>query len=299
VVASSRPVTVVSDTTAYLPTEIVEANGIRLVSLYVNWEDGSERESEMSSFDDFYERLRGAEKLPTTSQPSIGDFLEVYEPLIEQGRDVVSIHISGGISGTVESARQARDRLAEQGAAGRVTVVDSKTGCGGLGLVALAAAQAAHALANADDVLERANEARETLKMWFAVDTLEYLRRGGRIGAASAWLGTALKIKPILTLENEITPVERVRTSARALERLADYAEQRKADGADGWVVQHIQAREEAEDLVKETEEIMGRPPLFVSEVGPVIGAHVGPGLLGVGGVPARMVERAVDAGRR
>jgi DegV family protein with EDD domain len=293
VVPSSRPVTVVSDTTAYLPTEIVDQNGIRLVSLYVNWEDGSERESEMAGFDDFYERLRSAEKLPTTSQPSIGDFLEVYEPLIEQGRDVVSIHISGGISGTVESARQARDRLIEQGAAGRVTVLDSRTGCGGLGLVALAAAQAARAEVNADEVAERANEAREALKMWFAVDTLEYLRRGGRIGAASAWLGTALKIKPILTLENEITPIERVRTSGRALERLADYAEQRKADGADGWVVQHIQAGEQAEKLVKETEQVMGRPPVFVSEVGPVIGAHVGPGLLGVGGVPARMVERA------
>jgi fatty acid kinase fatty acid binding subunit len=292
VVPSPRPVTVVSDTTAYLPTEIVEQNGIRLVSLYVNWEDGgSERESEMASFDAFYERLRTAEKLPTTSQPSIGDFLEVYEPLIEQGQDLVSIHISGGISGTVDSARQARDRLAEQGAAGRVTVLDSKTACGGLGLVALGAALAARAGANPEEVVERANEVREELKMWFAVDTLEYLRRGGRIGAASAWMGTALKIKPILTLESEITPIERVRTSARSLQRLTDYAEQRQADGADGWVVQHIQAPEQARELIERTEQIMGRPPVFVSEVGPVIGAHVGPGLLGVGGVPARLVE--------
>jgi fatty acid-binding protein DegV len=106
-----------------------------------------------------------------------------------------------------------------------------------------------------------------------------------------------LKIKPILTLENEITPIERVRTSARALERLADYAEQRKADGADGWVVQHIQAHEQAAELVKETEKIMERPPLFVSEIGPVIGAHVGPGLLGVGGVPARIVAPVSTAG--
>jgi DegV family protein with EDD domain len=291
-VPSPRPVTVVSDTTGYLPTEIVERNGIRLVSLYVNWEDGSsERESEMASFDAFYERLRTAEKLPTTSQPSIGDFLEVYEPLIEQGQDVVSIHLSGGISGTVDSARQARDRLAEQGAAGRVTVLDSKTACGGLGLVALAAALAARAGANPEEVVERANEVREELKMWFAVDTLEYLRRGGRIGAASAWMGTALKIKPILTLESEITPIERVRTSARSLQRLTDYAEQRQADGADGWVVQHIQAPEQAQELIERTEQIMGRPPVFVSEVGPVIGAHAGPGLLGVGGVPARLVE--------
>jgi DegV family protein with EDD domain len=290
-VPSSRPVTVVCDTTAYLPPEIVERNGIRLVSLYVNWEDGSERESEMPNFDAFYERLRTAEKLPTTSQPSIGDFLEAYEPLIEQGRDVVSIHISGGISGTVDSARQARDRLAEQGAAGRVNVIDSQSACGGLGLIALAAAHAARAGANSDEVAERVNETRGALKMWFAVDTLEYLRRGGRIGAASAWMGTALKIKPILTLEDEITPIERVRTSARALQRLTDYAEQRKADGAEGWVVQHVQAPEQAAQLVKATEQIMGRPPLFVSEVGPVIGAHVGPGLLGVGGVPARFVE--------
>ena len=128
--------------------------------------------------------------------------------------------------------------------------------------------------------------------MWFAVDTLEYLRRGGRIGAASAWLGSALKIKPILTLEREITPIERVRTAARARGRLADYAEQRKADGADSWVVQHIQAPDEAADLIAEAEKIMGMPPLFVSEIGPVIGAHVGPGLLGIGGIPPKLLER-------
>ena len=122
--------------------------------------------------------------------------------------------------------------------------------------------------------------------MWFAVDTLEYLRRGGRIGAASAWLGMALKVKPILTLDQEIRPIERVRTSARALRRLTEYAEERARDGADAWVVQHIQAPAEAQELIDATEEIMGKPPLFVSEIGPVIGAHVGPGLLGVGGIP-------------
>ena len=139
--------------------------------------------------------------------------------------------------------------------------------------------------------MERTRAAREVLKMWFAVDTLEYLRRGGRIGAASAWLGSALKIKPILTLEQEITPIERVRTGAKALRRMVEYAEQLHADGADAWVVQHIQAPEEAGQLVAEVEEIMGRPPLFVSEVGPVLGTHVGPGLLGVGGLPPSLVE--------
>jgi DegV family protein with EDD domain len=247
----------------------------------------------MPTFDGFYQRLRAAEQLPTTSQPSIGDFLEVYEPLLEQGRDIVSIHISGALSGTVDAARQAADRLAESGARDRINVVDSESGCGGLGLVTLAAAYTAQAGAGSAEVVERARETRRGFKMWFAVDTLEYLRRGGRIGAASAWLGSALKIKPILTLEDEITPVERVRTAARARRRLADYAQQRKEDGADLWVVQHVQAPEEAAELVAEVEKIMGRPPLWVSEIGPVIGAHVGPGLLGIGGVPPQMLEPA------
>jgi DegV family protein with EDD domain len=250
----------------------------------------------MPDFDAFYERLRTAEQLPTTSQPSIGDFLEVYEPLIDEGRDIVSIHISAGLSGTVDSARQAAERLAERGAGDRVTVIDSESACGGLGITVLAAAAAAKRGAGAQEVADKARAARRDLKMWFAVDTLEYLRRGGRIGAASAWLGTALKIKPILTVESEITPIERVRTGARALRRLGDYARQRKSDGADAWVVQHIQAPDEAEELVAETQKLMGKPPLFVSEVGPVIGTHVGPGLLGVGGVPSHHFEGGPSA---
>jgi DegV family protein with EDD domain len=284
-------VAIVSDTTAYLPAELVSDSEIHLVSLYVNWEDRSERELDMPDFEDFYGRLRTAERLPTTSQPSIGDFLDVYEPLVEHGLDVVSVHISGGISGTVEAARQAKERLAERGVGDRVTVVDSERTCGGLGLLALAGARAAKAGAPLDEVIARIETARANLKMWFAVDTLEYLRRGGRIGAASAWLGSALKIKPILTLDKEITPIERVRTGAKARQRLLEYAEQRHADGADGWVVQHIQAPAEAAELVQESERIMGRPPVFTSEIGPVIGAHVGPGLLGVGGIPLRDLE--------
>jgi DegV family protein with EDD domain len=293
-------VAVVTDTTAYLPADVVRAEDLHLVSLYVNWPEGSEREADMPGFEGFYERLSTADQLPTTSQPSIGDFLEVWEPLLDDGREIVSIHISGGLSGTIESARQARDRLGE--GATRVEVIDSTTACGGLGLVAIGAARAAAAGAEREAVAERALEARRALKMWFAVETLEYLRRGGRIGAASAWLGTALRIKPILTVESEITPIERVRTSARAAARLTAYAQQRADDGADGWVVQHIRAPDEARQLAAATEEIMGRPPMFCSEVGPVIGAHVGPGLLGVGGVPLSALTPAsagLSAGQR
>ena len=120
--------------------------------------------------------------------------------------------------------------------------------------------------------------------MWFAIDTLEYLRRGGRIGAAQAWLGSALQIKPILTLEEEITPVERVRTRRRAFERMVEFARERKEAGAGAWVVQHIHDPDAARRLVDECRQVFGSDPVFVSEIGPVIGAHVGPGLLGFGG---------------
>jgi fatty acid kinase fatty acid binding subunit len=288
---ATQPVAVVSDTTSYLPRELVEETEVRLVSLYVNWEDGSQREADMPNFDAFYTRLRTADQLPTTSQPSIGDFLEVYEPLIEEGRDIVSIHIAGGISGTVDAARQAAERIAENGAPDRITVIDSESACGGLGLITIAAARAALSGAGARVVAERAHDTSRWMKMWFAVDTLEYLRKGGRIGAAQAWVGSALKIKPILTFEQEVTPIERVRTGARARARLTAYIDQHRKDGADVWVVQHIQAPDEAASLVSEVEKIMGRPPMWVSEIGPVIGTHAGPGLLGVGGVAASMLE--------
>jgi DegV family protein with EDD domain len=278
-------VAIVADTTHYLPRELVQAEEVHLVSLYVNWPDHQEREADMPDFDGFYERLGTAAELPTTSQPSIGDFLAVYEPLLAEGRDIVSVHLSGAISGTVQAARQAAQQTG-----GRIEVVDSETGAGGLGLVVLAAASAARAGAGADEVVAAARSAREQLKIWFAVDTLEYLQRGGRIGKAQALLGAALKIKPILTLDSEIVPIERVRTSGRAFERLVEHLRSRKNDGADGWVIQHIQAREQADRLVERGREIFGSEPVWVSEVGPVIGAHVGPGLLGAGGCPRHLL---------
>ena len=285
-------VAVVSDTTAYFPTEVAEANGIRIVSLYVNFgSERTEREADIADYDVFYDELRSAAKLPTTSQPSVGDFVSVYEPLLSEGQDVVSIHIAGGLSGTPEAARQAKETLERDGKGGdRVHVIDSRTAAGGLGLVALAAARRAADGGDADSVVAATLAAREELKMWFAIDTLEFLKRGGRIGAASAWIGSTLKIKPILSVESEITPVERVRTSARAFERMVDYARQREESGADAWVVQHIQAPDQAIQLAERCREIFDREPAFTSELGPVLGAHTGPGLLGVGAIPSRFL---------
>jgi DegV family protein with EDD domain len=285
------PVTVVTDTTNYLPRELADREGIHQVSLYVGWQDDQRREIELDGFDAFYERLRTDPDLPTTSQPSIGDFLAVWEPLLEDGQDIVSIHLAGGISGTCETARQAQSLLVERGLGERIEVIDGETACGGLGLVLLAAAAAAHKGAEKEAVVTRAREAREVLKIWFCVDTLEYLRRGGRIGNAQAWIGSTLKIKPILSLDYEITPVERVRTAKRAFERMVQYARELHDSGADRWVVQHIQATEQAQRLIERCREIFDSEPIFTSEVGPVIGTYTGPGLLGVGALPNSLLS--------
>jgi DegV family protein with EDD domain len=264
---------------------VLSENGIREVSLYVHFKDEAQRESDITDYNAYYRRLGSSPDLPTTSQPSIGDFLAVYEPLLDAGDEIVSVHLAGGMSGTVRAAEQAREQLGDR--ASRVHVVDSATACGGEGLVALAAAAAARRGLDGAAVASHAREARSRLKMWFAIDTLEYLRRGGRIAGAQAWLGSALKIKPILTVEAEITPIERVRTSRRAFERMVDLLQTLHDDGADAYMVQHIQAPAEAQQLAARGEQIFGHPPRVISEIGPVIGTHVGPGLLGAGGLPS------------
>jgi DegV family protein with EDD domain len=279
------PVAIVTDSTHYLPRELVGDRGVGEVSLYVSRDGGVVREADIDDYGAFYEQLRASDSLPTTSQPSIGDFLAVYEPLLDAGRDVVSLHLSGGISGTVESGRQAAAEALRERPDRRIEVVDTGSAAGGLGLIVLAAVAAAARGADVAEVVDRSQAAMASSKIWFAVDTLEYLRRGGRIGTAQAWVGGALKIKPILTLRDEIVPIERVRTSGRAFERLYEYLQGRKTDGATAWAVQHIRAGDEAQRMVERGRELFGTEPEFVSEIGAVIGAHAGPGLLGVAGI--------------
>jgi DegV family protein with EDD domain len=281
-------VAVVTDSTSYLPAGVAEQHGVTVVPLYVVF--GGDRtvpETEITDYDVFFEELRSADALPTTSQPSVGDFRAAYEPLLAEGREILSVHISGGLSGTPEAARQAKEALEREGKGGdRIQVIDSTTAAGGLGYMVLAAVKAARDGGNAEQVAAHVIEARKQLKMWFAVDTLEFLRRGGRIGAASAWIGSTLKVKPILTVENEMTPVERVRTSGRAFERMVDYAKQRRDSGADAWCVQHINAPDQAAALIERIRELFDSEPTIVSEIGPVLAVHTGPGLLGTGGLP-------------
>lgn len=281
--AGLRSVAVVTDSTTYLPPMLIERWGIGRVSLYVGWGGDHKPEAEYD-LDDFYARLRSSEDLPSTSQPSVGDFLAVYEPLAAAGRDVASIHIAAGLSGTCESAREAARVIAEKGLPGRVEVVDAETGAGGLGCLVLAAAEAAASGASLEETVAAARATRASLEMWFCLDTLEYLRKGGRIGAAQALVGSALRIKPILTFGTEIAPVGRVRTRRRAMERMAAYLEELRERGASGWFVQHAQSQDDAESLVAKGTALFGSDPLFCTQVGPVLGAHLGAGML-VGGI--------------
>jgi DegV family protein with EDD domain len=284
-------VAIVTDSTQNLPAEIIARDELHVVSLYVSIDGAQQREVDITDYAAFYEALRASDAAATTSQPSIGDFLAVFEPLLDDGRDIVAVLISAGISGTVESARQAAEEALRTRPGRRIEVVDSGSSAGGLGLIAMAAAAAARGGGDVDAVAQRAQDTKASMKIWFAVDTLEFLRRGGRIGAAQAWVGGALKIKPLLTLVETITPIERVRTSGRAFERLVAYAASRKEDGCDAWAVQHIQAPEEAQRLVDRCREIFGSEPRFINQIGPVLGCHVGPGLLGVAGLPPALLD--------
>jgi DegV family protein with EDD domain len=275
---------IVTDSTPYLPGRLIERWSIRQVSLYVGWEGELRREDSYTDLDAFYARLHDSPSLPTTSQPSAGDFVACFEPLVRAGRDVLSIHLASGLSGTCESAREAARLVAEAGHRGRVEVIDSQTGAGGLGCLVIVAAELSERGASLQEIVEAVSRARATLDIWFCLDTLEYLRRGGRIGAAQAVVGTALKLKPILTFGTEIAPVGRVRTRQRALERMVAYLNELHDRGATDWIVQHAQSPGDAEQLVERGQAIFGYDPLFCTQVGPVLGAHLGAGML-VGGM--------------
>jgi DegV family protein with EDD domain len=285
-------VAVVTDTTAYLPRDLIQRHGITTISLYYSFADRvARRESEFEEFSSFYSELEAADPLPTTLPPAVEDFVSTYEPLLADGGSVVSVHISSGISETCAVARRAAAEL--QGGRGgeRVHVIDSASAAIPLGMLTLAAARAAAAGRDTHEVVELVRQARMECQNRFLLDTLEFLRRGGRIGSATAWIGSTLNIKPLLTLESEIRAVERVRTRERGIERLIDFARQVHASGTMAWAVQHTNAPDAAQMLVGRLQEVFWRPPTFVTEIGPVIGTHAGPGLLGFMALPARFLD--------
>lgn len=279
-------VAVVTDSTGYLPPALVDKLDITVVSQYYDIGGGPLRESEFNGdFVRFYAELDASKNIAKTSAPAVEDFVAVFDGLLKQHGAVVSVLISSGISETCSMARQAAAKLEGEGGE-HVVVIDSAGFGGHLGLQALVAARAAAGGADPEGVVERVRQARKEIKGWGLVDTLEYLRRSNRVGAVAAWVGSALDLKPILTIESELKALERVRTHRRGVERLIELMVQRRAAGADRWFVQHAFAHEEAKRLAERLAELFGTEPEFISEIGPVVATHVGPGTLVVGGLP-------------
>jgi DegV family protein with EDD domain len=271
---------------------------IQVVSLYWDLGDGPARETDYGGdYGEFWVALEAAATVATTSPPTVEDFVAVYEPLLAANRDVVSIHISSGMSKTCTNAEAAARQLAAAGKGGeRVTVVDSAASGGQLGLLALATAQSARRGLDADAVARVATEARHEAAGWFMLDTMEYLRRGGRIGTTVAWLGSTLNVKPILEVGSEFRAVERVRTRERALERLVDFARRQAAAGADAWSVNHARAKEDAIELANRVRGLFPGPPELIAEISPVIGTHLGPGGVGIFTMPTRFLNQGPES---
>ncbi|HEX8004477.1 MAG TPA: DegV family protein [Mycobacteriales bacterium] len=270
-------VSVVTDSTAYLPPELAVEHGIAVVPLQVTMGERTALEGVDLTPAEFAAWIAGAGRRATTSQPTPAAFLSVYGAAASD--EIVSVHLSGALSGTVGAA----DAAGRQ--SGRtVRVVDSRQTGMGLGFAALAAASAARAGAPLADVARAAEVAAAATRTFFYVDTLEHLRRGGRIGAAAALVGTALSVKPLLHIaDGSIAPLEKVRTSARAIARLEELAVAEAGSSPVRVAVHHLASAERAAALAERLRARLGAlQDLVVSEVGAVVGAHVGPGMLAV-----------------
>ena len=279
---SQKRVAVVTDSTADLASDLVDERGITVVPLTVILEGRDYLDGVDITADEFYVRLAAAEGGASTSQPSPGRFAEVYRQLLDQHDEVVSLHISALLSGTYEAATQGAALVDPA----RVRVVDTGMVSMPLALLTLAASAMAAQGAGAEEIAERVRPIQERMRVYFMVATLEYLRRGGRIGRASALLGSVLQVKPVLTIaEGQVAPLERVRTQERALTRVIELA-----SGMAGPVcalVGHATAAEAADRIARALEP--HAESLIVAPLGPVVGAHAGPGTVGVGCYPAEL----------
>jgi len=286
---SKQSVAIVTDSTADLPPQLAASRSITVVPLTLNFDGKALLDGVDIRPDEFYRRLPSVATHPTTSQPSAGRFAEAYSALLADHDAVVSIHISEKLSGTFESARQG----AAMTDAERVRVVDSENVSMSLGLLALTASSLAASGADAETIEAKMLDMRQLVQTYFSVATLEFLRRGGRIGRASAFLGSVLQVKPVLCIRDGlVTPLERVRTFERARNRIVELT--REVDRGHGVcvIVGHAGAEADAERIGRELDPIA--ETLMIQPLGPVVGAHAGPGVVGVGCYPAELFRLGI-----
>ncbi len=269
---------IVIDSTADMPSALVQAYGITVVPLNVHFGTEVFRDSIEISADEFYKRLASSPKLPTTSQPTVGDFLEVYQELSNTTDEIVSIHVSDKLSGTLNSANQAKGQYTGNA---RIEVVDSEHVSMGLGMVAIAASKAAQGGATIEDVVKEAKQTISKVQFVGLVDTLEYLEKGGRIGKAQALVGSILRLKPLLTVKNgEVHPLEKIRTRSKGIDRLCDIVKEHVP--LESLAVVYTTTPDDAAQLADRLRPLVPSGDIPISQVGPVVGTHAGPGVLGI-----------------
>jgi DegV family protein with EDD domain len=277
---SSQGIVVVTDSSAYIPEEALGGFNIPVIPLWLHWGDERFRDGVDIDPPTFYRRLRTDKTFPTTSQPSAGEFEDFFRRVGAGADAIVGVFISSKLSGTVPNAQAAQAQSPEL----TIHIVDSLSTSMGLGFTVLAAAQAAAAGKSLDEVVAAAEEMRDRMHVLFAVDTLEYLHRGGRIGGAKRLLGTALNIKPLLHLEEgHIEPLAQVRTKRKAVAQMLEVAEER-LDGkrmAQAAVLD-VDSPEEGDAIAEWVEERFDISPVYRTTVSPAIGTHAGPGTVGL-----------------
>jgi DegV family protein with EDD domain len=291
---TNRSVAIVTDSTADLLPALAAARSIAVVPLTLHFDGQSLLDGVDITPSEFYRKLPNATTHPTTSQPSPGQFADTYAALLADHDSIVSIHISQKLSGTFESAQQAAELTDPK----RVHVIDSQVVSMSLGLVTLAASKLAEQGADAISIVDKVDAMRPEVQTYFSVATLEFLRRGGRIGRASALLGSVLQVKPVLCIRDGlVTPLERVRTFERALNRVVELV--RAVDRGHGVCacVGHAGAEADAERVARELEPIA--ETLMIQPLGPVVGAHAGPGVVGVGCYPADILPLGIKPAAR
>jgi DegV family protein with EDD domain len=295
-------VAVVTDSTCDLPRDLVEQLGIRVVPLSVTFGDDTLISGISIGHEEFYARLRRTDRLPTTSQPAPAWFEEAYGDCIDDGLDaVVSLHVSSALSGTVELARHRAGKVDIP-----VEVVDSRMVGGSLGLAVLAAHRVAEAGGTVEEVVAAAERVRDRSQSLLVVDTLDFLRRGGRLTGAQALVGNVLRVKPLLHLtEGRVEVRERTRTWTRAMDRIVDIVGELAAEGPVDVILAHAVAADRAAELWSRLEDRVEMAERLETLIGPIVGTHVGPGAIGVaavtavgGGRPAPDRDAPHDTGR-
>ena len=275
-----KKVAIITDSSAYLPEEILRALNIHVVRLTLHWEDKSYRDGEDIRAEEFYEKLAEADTLPTTSQTTVGEFERLFKELLDAGHPVMAILISSGISGTVESAIQAKASFPDA----PLVVMDSKLVSMALGFMVMAVAREAQKGASLAECQALAEAVYPKIGVFFTVDTLKYLNKGGRINTAKRLLGAALNIKPIMEIrDGKIELLESVRSRKKALARLLELTEKGINDREPVWISTfHAAAEEDNQKLLTEAVARFSPIETVVTHVSPVVGAHTGPGTVSI-----------------